>query len=165
MMTWCVMGSTTSCNGSCFQWAIPPPDESRAMRKASVPSTRAISASARRRSAEGGLAWRASEAAAGSPRERSCNRDLVMDMGSHERRHDGRDEEPATAGALFAKGVDARAVRGLQHVVALLAEPARELRADQASPASDDNLHDFPPFCRPPMGLAVECSGTMRPDG
>src|SRR3979411_535576 len=102
---------------------MPPPDESKAMRKASVPSTRAISASARRRSAEGGLAWSASEAAAGSPAERSGKRDLVMDMGSHERRHDGRDEAPATAGALFAKGVGARAGRGLRHVAALLAEP------------------------------------------
>src|SRR5437899_1852922 len=43
--------------------------------------------------------------------------------------------------ALARDRVDARAGRGLQHVVALLAEPARELRADQAGPTDDDNLH------------------------
>ena len=37
---------------------------------------------------------------------------------------------------------------GLQYVVPLLAEPARELRADQAGPADDDNLHDFPSLFR-----------------
>src|SRR5882757_5804357 len=74
------------------------------MRNGSVPSTRVISASARRRSAAGGVAWRGLDAVAGSSCERSCRTGLVMDMGSHERRHDGRDEEPAAAGLLLAKG-------------------------------------------------------------
>ena len=50
MITWWRMGSTTSCSGSCFQCAIPAPEESSAMRNGSVLSTRAISASAARRS-------------------------------------------------------------------------------------------------------------------
>src|SRR5258708_40174645 len=69
---------------------MPPPDESSATRNGSVPSTRAISASARRRSTEGGAIWRASESAAGSSRERSCDRGLVMEIGSHQMLHDGR---------------------------------------------------------------------------
>ena len=56
------MGSTTSCSGPCFQWAIAPLDGSEAMRNGAVLSTRAISTSAGRRSAFGKLPWRASDA-------------------------------------------------------------------------------------------------------
>src|SRR3954463_490469 len=50
MITWWRMGSTMSCSGSCFQCAIPAPEESSAMRNGWVLSTRAISPSAGRRS-------------------------------------------------------------------------------------------------------------------
>src|SRR5882757_11366374 len=84
---------------------MPPPDESRAKRNGSVPSTRAISASASRRSTEGGAIWPASESAAGSSRERSRDRGLLMEMGSYQMLHDGRNEGGRRqSAALFATG-------------------------------------------------------------
>src|SRR5689334_5318514 len=82
MMTWCVIGSTTSCNGSCFQWAIPAPEESNAIRNGVVPSTRAISTSAERLSASG-KSSRAVGAAVGSSMEYR-KADLVTDVLLHQ---------------------------------------------------------------------------------
>src|SRR6266850_816480 len=93
---------------------MPPPDESSATRNGSVPSTRAISASARRRSTEGGAIWRASESAAGSSRERSCDRGLVMEMGSYQMLHDGRNEGLATIGRVICDGWSANPQNGLR---------------------------------------------------
>src|SRR5882757_4515741 len=74
------MGSTTSCNGSCFQWAIPPPEGSKAMWNGVVPSTRAISTSAGRPSAIGKLLWRASGAADESSCEELRKIGLLMEL-------------------------------------------------------------------------------------
>src|SRR6266849_5987147 len=88
MMTWWLMGSTTSCNGSCFQWAIPAPEGSNAMRNGAVPSTRAISASAARRS-ETGMPFGCALGATGGALTGSCsgsrlivsNRQVDLDLG------------------------------------------------------------------------------------
>src|ERR1700716_302005 len=74
------MGSTTSCTGSCFQWAIPPPEGSKAMWNGVVPSTRAISTSAGRPSAIGKLLWRASGAADESSCEELRKIGLLMEL-------------------------------------------------------------------------------------
>ena len=67
--------------------------------------------------------------------------------------------------ALARDRVDARAGGGLQHVVAFLAEPARQLRADQTGPANDDNFHDFPSFFRPPMAMLLHAAGRCARTG
>src|SRR5882757_7325663 len=81
MMTWWLMDSTTSCNGSCFQWAIPAPEASNATRNGVVPSTRAISASAARRSEAGKPFWCALGATTGAL-EGSCKIGLLMNLSS-----------------------------------------------------------------------------------
>src|SRR6266446_7706426 len=83
MMTWWLMGSTTSCNGSCFQWAIPAPEGSNAMRNGAVPSTRAISASAARRS-ETGMPFGCALGATGGALKGSCKIGLLMDLSSRQ---------------------------------------------------------------------------------
>jgi hypothetical protein len=77
-MTWWFMGSTTSCNGSCFQWAIPAPEESNATRNGSVWSTRAISASAARRPVDDDRPWLGSDAAGGFSRAELCEIGLLI---------------------------------------------------------------------------------------
>src|SRR6267378_725575 len=61
--------------------------------------------------------------------------------------------------ALARDRVDARAGRGLQHVVALLAEPARELRADQASPPMMTIFMAFPHFTGRQWALRLNVGG------
>src|SRR6201981_2649857 len=79
------MGSTTSCNGPCCQWAIAPLDGSEAMRTGAVLSTRAISTSAGRRSPVRRVSWRASDSDGAFSCERSRKMGLLMDVCSHQR--------------------------------------------------------------------------------
>src|SRR5258708_30879558 len=58
--------------------------------------------------------------------------------------------------ALARDRVDDRAGRGLQNVVTLLVDPARELRADRGSPPHDVNLHCLPSLYTPPVGPALD---------
>src|SRR5712692_5351630 len=81
MMTWSVMGSTTSCRAPCFQYAMAPLEGSEAMRSGTVLRTRAISTSAGRRSATGESLWRALGATSRASKG-SCRIGLFIELSS-----------------------------------------------------------------------------------
>ena len=108
--TWSAMGSTTSCSGPCFQWAMVPLDGSGAVRSGTVRSTRAISASAGRRIAvrRGGLGR--PDAVGGSSREASRKAGLHIDFCWRCRvrvTHWWRAGEKGSCALAFFRGVDA----------------------------------------------------------
>src|SRR6202000_1882344 len=64
-------------------------------------------------------------------------------------------------------GVDARAGRPRDHLVAFVTQFSRKLASDQAGTADNDNLHDFSPiFSRPLMASLLNtprpCAGAGR---
>jgi len=93
--------------------------------------------------ADAGGGLRGEQVAAGGPEERH---DVVVCEGRRVRHVDDHLRAVQRSGQPFSgDGVDAGVGRGGQHLMSLLLQARYDIGTDQAGPADDNYVHDFPP--------------------